>query len=73
MALNSPGMASIDTDSALRALLAQDDRWLKAATVWEIGLRKLSGYGDVLMKFADADDAVLRETANLVIHEITSS
>ena len=29
--------------------------------------------GDVLTKLADADDAVLRETANLVIHGITSS
>jgi AAA family ATP:ADP antiporter len=73
MALNSLGMEFIDTNSALRALLAQDDRWLKAATVWEIGLRKLSGYRDLLSKLAGADDPMLRETANIVIERIQPS
>lgn len=73
VALNSLGIDFIDADSALRALLAQDDRWLKAATVWEIGQRKLFGYRDVLAKLADADDAVLRETANIVLQGSTFS
>lgn len=73
VALNSLGIDFMDVDSALRALLAQDDRWLKAATVWEIGQRKLFGYRDVLAKLADADDAVLRETANIVLQGSTFS
>lgn len=73
VALNSLGIDFMDADSALRALLAQDDRWLKAATVWEIGQRKLFGYRDVLAKLADADDAVLRETANIVLQGSTFS
>jgi ATP:ADP antiporter, AAA family len=73
VALNSLGIDFIDADSALRALLAQDDRWLKAATVWEIGQRKLLGYRDVLAKLADADDAVLRETVNIVLQGSTFS
>jgi ATP/ADP translocase len=73
VALNSLGIDFIDADSALRALLAQDDRWLKAATVWEIGQRKLLGYRDVLAKLADADDAVLSETANIVLQGSTFS
>ncbi len=73
VALNSLGMDFMDTDSALRALLAQDDRWLKAATVWEIGQRKLLEYRDLLSKLAGADDLMLRETANIVIERIQSS
>jgi hypothetical protein len=73
VSLNSLGIDFMDSDSALRALLAQDDRWLKAATVWEIGQRKLSGYRDVLAKLADADDLMLRETATIVIDRIQAS
>jgi hypothetical protein len=70
MALASLGIDSIDTDSALRMLLAQDDRWLKAATVWEIGIRKLFGFRDMISKLVDSDDAVLRETASQVMQRI---
>jgi len=45
------GIDSIDTDAALRALLAQDDRWLKAATIWEIGIRKTPGFRDFLQSW----------------------
>jgi len=70
MALASLGIDSIDTDSALRMLLTQDDRWLKAATVWEIGIRKLFGFRDMISKLVDSDDAVLRETASQVMQRI---
>ncbi len=66
-ALDALGIGAMDTDSALRALLAQDDRWLKTATVWEIGIRKLRQFGPALAKLTRSDDAVLRETANKVI------
>jgi len=70
IALNSLGIDSIDTDAALRALLAQDDRWLKAATVWEIGMRKTPGFRDIISKLADSHDPLLRETAGIVIEGI---
>jgi len=70
IALASLGIDSIDTDSALRMLLIQDDRWLKAATVWEIGIRKLFGFRDMISKLVDSDDAVLRETAGKVMQRI---
>jgi hypothetical protein len=63
MALDSLGIAALTTDSALRMLLAQEDRWLKVATVWEIGLRKLTGFRDTVSKMAGSEDDVLRETA----------
>ena len=70
IALASLGIDSIDTDSALRMLLIQDDRWLKAATVWEIGIRKLFGFRDMISKLVDSDDGVLRETASKVMQRI---
>ena len=69
-ALASIGIDSIDTDSALRMLLAQDDRWLKAATVWEIGIRKLFSFRNVISKLVESDDALLRETASKVMQRI---
>jgi len=70
VALDFLGIDSIDTDAALRALLAQDDRWLKAATIWEIGIRKTRGFRDIIAKLADSGDALLRETASIVIRGI---
>jgi ATP/ADP translocase/HEAT repeat protein len=66
----SLGIDSIDTDAALRALLAQDDRWLKAATVWEIGIRKTAGFRDTISKLANSHDSLLRETASIVIRRL---
>jgi HEAT repeat protein len=70
VARDSLGIDSIDTDGALRALLAQDDRWLKAATVWEIGIRKTAGFRDTISKLANSDDSLLRETASIVIRRL---
>lgn len=61
---------SIDTVSALRALLDQDDIWLRAATVWEIGIRRLTGFRDQIVKFLDSDEIVLREAAGKAINDI---
>ena len=44
------GMDTIDTESALRALLEQSDIWLTAATVWEIGIRGLTGFRDKIAR-----------------------
>jgi hypothetical protein len=64
------GMGTIDTEFALRALLEQDDMWLRAATVWEIGIRGLTGFRDRIAELLNSDHAVLRETAGKVIHRI---
>jgi HEAT repeat protein len=72
-ATNSLGIDFMDADSALRTLLAQDDRWVKMATIWEIGQRRVSGFRDDLLKLADVEDAVLRETAHLALKGLEGS
>ena len=64
------GMDTIDTESALRALLEQSDIWLIAATVWEIGIRGLTGFRDKIAELLNSDRSVLREAAGKVIHNI---
>ena len=57
------GMGTIDTDSALRALLDQDDIWLRAATVWEIRIRGLTGFSEKISELLDSENVVVREAA----------
>ncbi len=64
------GMGTIDTESALRALLEQDDMWLRAATVWEIGIRGLTGFRDKIAELLNSESVVMREAAEKVIHRI---
>lgn len=66
--LSFTGVATVDTESALRALLEQDDMWLRAATVWEIGIRRLTGFRDQIAELLHSDHLVLREAAGKVIH-----
>jgi AAA family ATP:ADP antiporter len=68
--LNVLGIDTLDTESALRALLEQSDIWLTAATVWEIGIRGLTGFRDKIAELLNSDHAVLRETAGKVIYRI---
>jgi hypothetical protein len=67
-ALNFLGLESIAPDAAFKALLEQDDRWLKAAALWEIGARSLDDFRGAVLKFAAGDDALLRETANRILN-----
>ena len=53
-------------NTALRMLLEQDDIWLAAATVWEIGRRGVKEVHDNISRFLDSDISLLRETAELV-------
>ena len=64
------GIDPIDSESALRALLDQTDIWLRAATVWEIGLRGLTGFRDKIAGLLSSENVVLRETAEKVMHRI---
>ena len=57
-------------DAALAALLSQDDIWLAAAAVWEIGLRRLSGFRDKLSTLTNSEHVVLREAAGIAIQRI---
>jgi AAA family ATP:ADP antiporter len=64
------GIDVLDTESALHALLEQSDTWLAAATVWEIGLRKLRGFRDKILELVNSENVVVREAAGIVIQRI---
>jgi hypothetical protein len=70
VALGFLGRGSFDANTALRMLLEQEDMWLTAATIWEIGVRELTGFRDEIVKRLKSENALLRETAELVIQRI---
>src|SRR5262245_31931240 len=63
-------LKSFDAETALHELLKQDDVWLQAATLWEIGLRGLQDFREDLQQYMNSKNAVLRETAELVMSRI---
>ncbi len=64
------GLRRFDGETALQELLKQDDVWLKAATLWEIGLRGLLDFRGELQQYLNSKDPVLKETAELVMSRI---
>jgi len=70
LSLEFLGWPSLDATTALRMLFEQENIWLTAATVWEIGIRGLTGFRDRIAKLLNSEIDVLRETAELVIHRI---
>ncbi len=70
LSLEFLGWASLDANTALSMLLEQQDMWLTAATVWEIGVRRLTGFRDRIAKLLNSRNDVLREAAELVIPRI---
>ena len=64
------GLRSFDRETALQELLKQDDVWLKAATFWEIGLRRLREFRGELEQYLNSKEPVLKETAQLVLSRI---
>jgi AAA family ATP:ADP antiporter len=64
------GLTRFDGEMALQSLLKENDVWLKAATLWEIGLRKLRDFRGQLQQYLDSTEPVLKETAELVISRI---
>jgi ATP:ADP antiporter, AAA family len=64
------GLRSFDRDTAFQELLKQDDVWLKAATLWEIGLRGLRDFRGELQQYLNSKEPVLKETAELVMSRI---
>jgi len=69
-ALELAGIDSMDATAALGALLDQDDVLLKAATIWEIGRIRLSGFRERIATFANSEDPLLSETARIVTARI---
>jgi hypothetical protein len=64
------GLRNFDKDTALLELLNQDDIWLKAAALWEIGLRGLRDLRATLQQYLNSKEPVLQETAELVLSRI---
>src|SRR5262245_41307528 len=61
------GLESLDAKAALQELLKQDDIWLQAATLWEIGLRGLQDFRQEVREYINSKEPVLKETAELVM------
>jgi AAA family ATP:ADP antiporter len=69
-ALDVLGIDNLDTESAFRALFEQSDIWLRAATIWEIGIRRLTGFREKIEELSNSENIVLREAAEKVLHRI---
>jgi AAA family ATP:ADP antiporter len=63
-------LRSFDRETAFQELLKQDDVWLKAATLWEIGLRGLRDFRGEIQQYLNSKNPVLKETAALVLSRI---
>jgi ATP:ADP antiporter, AAA family len=72
LSLEFLGWASLNTTSAFRMLFEQEDIWLTAASVWEIGIRGLTGFDEMIAKFLHSKNEVLRETAELAMQRMQS-
>jgi hypothetical protein len=70
LSLGLLGWSRLNADTALSMLLKQDDMWLTAATIWEIGVKGLTEFRDKIAEFLNSEKDVLREAAELVIHRI---
>jgi AAA family ATP:ADP antiporter len=64
------GLRGFDGKTALHELLKQDDVWLKAAALWEIGLRGLRDFRGELQQYLNSTESILKETAELVMPRI---
>ena len=69
-ALGLLGYSSLNVNTAVRMLLEQTDIWLAAATVLEIGRRRLTEFREEIVKRLKSENIVLRETAELVLQRI---
>ena len=67
ISLDFLGWSGLNPNSALRMLLEQEDVWLAVASIWEIGVRRLTELREEIVKRLQSNDPVLRETAERVI------
>jgi AAA family ATP:ADP antiporter len=68
--LSSLGLKSLDGETALHELLKQDDVWLRAAALWEIGLRRLEAFREQIQKCLSSKNPLLKETAELLMSRV---
>jgi len=66
VALGFLGWGSLDANTAVRMLLEQEDIWLTAATVWEIGRRGFGRFHVNIARFVGSEHFILSEAAELV-------
>jgi HEAT repeat protein len=59
-----------DPEAALRDILTCEDTWLRAAAIWEIGVRRLRKFRGDIQGFLNCDHPVLKEAAEVVITRI---
>ena len=64
------GLKTFDRENALRELLEQEDDWLRAAAVWEIGLRGLKDFRKRVEELVESKNPVLREVAGMVVDKV---
>jgi ATP:ADP antiporter, AAA family len=64
------GLKSLDGEAALHELLKQDDIWLRAAALWEIGSRGLREFRGELQQYLNSTEPVLKETAEFVMSRV---
>jgi len=64
------GLKTFDRENALRELLEQEDDWLRAAAVWEIGLRGLKDFRKRVEELIESNNPVLREVAEMVVDRV---
>ncbi len=59
-----------DAKTALEELLREDDVWLRAATIWEIGLREMREFRGKIEDCLNSRHLILKEVAELVLVEV---
>ena len=64
------GVKTCDRENALRELLEQEDDWLRAAAVWENGLRGLKDFRGRVEELIESNNPVLREVAGMVVDRV---
>ena len=52
-------------EEAVHALIASDDPWLRSCGVYAVGALRLTSFSGEIERFAEADDALLRETVRV--------
>ena len=59
-------------DDAIHSILASDDNWLKACTLYLIATIRLEKYADTIKKLTEASDSIVRETAQFSLRRIAN-
>ena len=72
-AMDLAGVDRLDPRAALRGLLDQEDVWLRAGAIWEIGRRRIAAFAGEMARLVDSDEALINETAKLALERVEQS